>query len=53
MEECMSCGDKQMLVHYSSFMDGSPLLLCLAHTPIEYLEKGEYKWLKVTRQQTE
>jgi hypothetical protein len=53
MEECMRCGDTEFLVQYSTFMDGRPVLLCLIHTPIEYLEKGEYKWLKDTRLQTE
>lgn len=53
MIECMRCGAVDMIVHYSNFLDGTPVMLCLYHTPINYLEKGEYKWLKDTYQQTE
>jgi hypothetical protein len=48
MQECMRCGDKDLLIEYSTFRDGTPFFLCYIHTPLDRLEKEIEHWLKDT-----
>jgi hypothetical protein len=44
----MSCGGKSFLIHYSNFKDGSPVILCMIHTPIKTLELDNANWITHT-----